>query len=425
MDAELWYALVDPTGDPDPASDFKPLPELIPSQADLTLLFLSYSGTYIAEVKDPWFSARREAWLGGDQVPSYLQKRFAPDKAISTLGCTEQHNFCTSKGLCTGLGGFAQVQANSEFNASLTAHQNATFDRLLYSVGTSSMARISETLALTTTALLASNATLVGSSGATLSGGLPENQWTMELRYWHSIALAHFQREIFSWATGGVAPQSQVQYLQPPSTEQDVWFCKNMVTNSTAFQSFNLVAIILIIIIGTLIIVAGFNKENLGGLAGRVTRPQPQQDDEIPNRHSRRYSGPLPMSPFHKHHSRQSDLSDTTELTHFSDTRSSYRTSSPTLGQADHNTYGLGWPLEYVHPGFPLGPPHVHGLTRRSWIAISLNRRASSLPNDTRDELESDKKSPPPRYLAVPPPSARLPTNILDRPLPSLPGSWI
>ena len=93
-----------------------------------------------------------------------------------------------------------------------------------------SIAQVVQSLAQTSTPLLAVNEIAVGAH--VLSLHLPNNQWQLELNYWHSIAMAQFQRTIIQWATGQIAPEPQ--FLLQPQTEPDTWFCKNL---AVAFNS--------------------------------------------------------------------------------------------------------------------------------------------------------------------------------------------
>ena len=150
---------------------FVPLPELKQDSADLTLLFLSYTGRYVAPIEDPWFSANR-LHLVDSQFP-LVRTQYSRDSPISTLICTEQHKFCTHGGNCTPFLGFDQVQHVDAFNLALTHHQNATFDRMLRAVDASSLLQIVRPLSLTSTPMLAVNASATQSH--TLSLGLPKN----------------------------------------------------------------------------------------------------------------------------------------------------------------------------------------------------------------------------------------------------------
>lgn len=244
-------------------SDFEPIEQLAQNDADLVLLFLSFTGTYYGEVDDPWFSAHRA--MSFPLIPlDFLQNRYSRDMVISTIACKEQHQFCTHLGQCTALLGFDQVQNNETFNDALNPHQNATFDRVIRAVAASRLGQMLQFLQRTTTPMLASNHTASGSSGLTVSQPLPNDQWHLELNYWHSISMAQLQRTVVQWATGQIAPEPQyVNYLLRPEEERDKWFCENLIIPSDAFQSFSVVSIVLLIAFGTFVIIAGLTIRSM------------------------------------------------------------------------------------------------------------------------------------------------------------------
>ncbi|KAK4941091.1 hypothetical protein LTR10_018891 [Elasticomyces elasticus] len=276
LDAEMAYGETYPQWS---VSQFAPIQELVQSDADLILFFLSFTGMYLdSPVDDPWFSAHEEQ-VFDTQLP-FLNQRYARDKAISTLACTEQHQFCTSNGTCTGFLGFDQVQNVERFNNALSPHQNATFDRMLRAVTASSIWNVVFQLAITTAPMMASSETFSGSSGDVVSQALPPDQWERELTYWFSIAMAQLQRTVVQWATGQIVPEPQyVEYLLPPTLEQDVWFCHNFIVPSTAYQSFSVVAIFLIFGFGSLLVIVSVTIERLGAVTRRcLGRPAPGSD---------------------------------------------------------------------------------------------------------------------------------------------------
>lgn len=266
LNVQRAMGLADPQWSP---SDFDPIPELA-QVGDLTLLFLSFNGMYLDQVDDPWFSAHGEHSFNTSLL--FLNKRYTRDAAISTLGCTEQHQFCSEEDKCTGLLGFDQVQNDNFFNTGLSPQQNATFDRMLRAVVASTLRNSVEYLALTTTPILASKSIASGRSGAVVSRSLPEDQWMTELQYWHSVSMAHLQRTIVQWATGQIAPEPG--YLQAPIAEQDVWFCKSLIVPSAVYSSFSVMSIIIIFVCGVLVIIASLNVEKLACWVRKCLRKQ-------------------------------------------------------------------------------------------------------------------------------------------------------
>jgi hypothetical protein len=253
-------------------STFMPLAELKQRDADITLLFLSFTGRYIAPVDDPWFSAHQ---LHLTNSPAALvRETYIRDKPVSTLGCTEQHQVCTSNRKCSPLLGFDQVQDFMSSSMSLTVRQNATADRIMRAVTASSMREVVEGLAVSSTPMLAITETAREST--TLSLGLPPYQWQVEANYWHSVAMAQLQRIFVEYGTGQIA--AQTDYILPPQTDGEKWICDNLMIRGTAYQSFSVLALALIVGVGTLVILLSLNIENLAswiqtrmkkGLAGR------------------------------------------------------------------------------------------------------------------------------------------------------------
>lgn len=255
INAQIAYGMSSKT---EYSSSFEPLPELKQDAADLFLFFLSFSGRYFEPVYDPWFSAHQ---LHLKDVPvSFARTQYERDKPISTLGCLEQHQFCTSAGICTPFLGWGQVQTVDYFNYALSVHQNVTFDRMIRALAASSIAQVASSLARTSMPLRATNKAAVQST--VLSLRLPDDQWRLELIHWHSVAMAQIQRTIAQWGSGQIATQPQLQ-LVPAKTEEDVWFCHNMMVPSTVYQSFSVVWLALLFTAGSVVILISWTIEDI------------------------------------------------------------------------------------------------------------------------------------------------------------------
>lgn len=238
-------------------STFVPLPQFKQSYADLILLFLSFTGRYVAQVDDPWFSAH-QLKLTTSRSP-LARQTYGRDRPISTMGCTEEHQVCLNNGKCTPLLGFDQVQDFISSKMNLTVAQNVTTDRIMRAVTASSMREVVEGLAVSSTPMLAINST--GSELTTLSLGLPPYQWQLEAEYWHSVAMAQLQRIFVEYGTGQIA--AQTAYILPPQTAGERWICENLMIRGTAYQSFSVLALALMASFGLLVIVVSLNIENL------------------------------------------------------------------------------------------------------------------------------------------------------------------
>ena len=406
LDVEHAWAPADPAWS---LSDFKPDPDIAQDDADLTLFFLSFPGMYLGQVNDPWFSAHRQQQF--ENPLPFLQNRYARDDPISTMGCTEQHSFCTHGGICTGLSGFDQMQNVDEFNLALTPRQNATFDRMLRAVAASSIFTTVENLVTNNVPLIACNMTMSGKSGAVISPALPDEQWKIELGYWHSIAMAQLQRTIAQWATGQVAPtfqdESETQFILAPSEAQDRWFCDNFILPSQNFESFSLMSILLIIISGVLVIVCGLNIEALGRLCRKCMRRSVVRRDW-------KWDDMLLLAEDEKETTKQSpekDISCESSLFDPSDTGNlTDEKRSRHLSIRRKSSQALPRPIRFLHEIPPRSQRVERASKRHSRISLIVSELGTHTVNQEirgpRDNIPGRKKPTPlnlpPRYTRHP-----------------------
>ena len=241
------------------SSSFAPIPELGQAlvDADVFLFYLSFTGTYLEPIDDPWFSAHQPFHLN-TSIP-FLQTTYARDQPISTMGCTEQHQFCTVE-KCTPLLGFLPVQDYLAANIALSPAQNITLDRVLRAAVMASIQNIPPTLAYVSAPLLALDKRVTAHH--TVSLPLPKDQWKQEVQYWQSISLAQMQRTMVEYGTGQIA--AETKYLLPPSTDAEKWICQNLMIRSTVYQSFRILALSLILITGLSVILLSLWIEEVG-----------------------------------------------------------------------------------------------------------------------------------------------------------------
>ena len=233
--------------------------ELKQSQANLTLLFLSFTGRYVAPIDDPWFSAYQLRVV--NSRAALARSAYTRDRPISTLGCTEQHQICTNDGICTPLLGFDQVQNFVDSNFNLRPpHQSVTLDRVMRAVADSVLSQIVQGLAVCSMPMLAMNSRATAIT--TLSLPLPSYHWQLEMGYWHSVAMARLQRKFVQYGTGKFAVQTA--YILPPTSDSERWICENIVIRGTVFQSFSVLALALAVVFGSLIVLVSLYIESLG-----------------------------------------------------------------------------------------------------------------------------------------------------------------
>ena len=239
-------------GAQDSASTFIPIPELEQKEADLFLFYLSYIGNYLEPVDDPWFAAHQP--FSFRVSPTNVVTTYVRDKPITTIGCTEQYQICTAPGSCTRLLGYDQVQQSISANLSLTPKQNVTLNQLLWSAVSADIFQIVNGLAASTTPLLATQKRQNGYH--TTSVQLPSDQWKLELANWMSICMAHLQRVTVESETGQIA--AQPRYLVPPATDSEEWICQNLMIRSDTYQSFSVLALSMMVFVGTVVLVLSF-----------------------------------------------------------------------------------------------------------------------------------------------------------------------
>jgi hypothetical protein len=237
---------------------FLPIDLLNLTNSDTILAFLSFSRAYQAPVNDPWFSAHRNATLY--QSASNLTKTvYTRDRSIGTVGCTEAHQFCANKGSsCTPMLGLEQVNQYLFDRKYLgwSPRQNATFQRLWQASADASLTSFPSLLIQRDIPLLAKS-----QSSDPVVLALPDNQWELEMQYWHNISLAQLQRSFVEYGTGQIA--ANTDYLDKASTPEDIWLCENLVVRGTVFQNFSVLALVFLIASGLLITILSFFIEDL------------------------------------------------------------------------------------------------------------------------------------------------------------------
>jgi hypothetical protein len=253
-------------------SNFIPIPEVARTDADTTLVFLSFSNMYEAAVNDPWFSAKKAGPFPVRKNQSISGTVFKRDRPVTTVGCTEQHQICTggksssssSPSHCTPMLGWLQLDddANGVVALNLTSTQYSTYRRVFQAAEESIFPFILQELAQRDPPLLARRQ-IQGIVGL----GLPDNQWQLETAYWHAIAMAHLQRTVVAYGTGEFA--ANTAYINVSTTPSDKWLCQNLIIRGTSYQSFSVFALIFIFLSGLLIVIAGATISDLVGWSQR------------------------------------------------------------------------------------------------------------------------------------------------------------
>ncbi|KAI1868746.1 hypothetical protein JX265_006725 [Neoarthrinium moseri] len=188
-------------------SDFKPITDLQRHDADTTLMFLSTNSVgFVQNTADIWYNASQstppeEVSPGELSDPTFVPWSHQSEPA-SPLACARQEQYCTSGGgNCTPLSSShdAKLAAKSLFRDTdqyqrwkwiTTATKQITADEV-YVIG-----------ALRSQAL-ASRFNFLGG----VQGAIPDNQWQLDVQYWHAVQLATMQKAVVDVAIGPLADE--------------------------------------------------------------------------------------------------------------------------------------------------------------------------------------------------------------------------
>jgi hypothetical protein len=228
-------------------SAFDPISELNRSDADVTLLFLTNRVAYTGEVKDPWFKATSQgntSW-GFENV-------YFPDETVSGIGCTEQFQFCNGE-KCSPMNGFFALDPENPPDIEFNKLQSATYQLMLTYAGFMQLNNMLQFLR--NEVLLASQ--LVYGSGL-ISSPVEATHWHSEMENLHNVSLAGMQAHaVYHAAPGNVQIKPRMSLhdvIVPETSPEQLVLCNNQKFRSTAYASFNLLGVCLILILSFLII---------------------------------------------------------------------------------------------------------------------------------------------------------------------------
>ena len=235
------------------------VPPLQRSDADLSIYFLSAPGIlFTQETNDLWFAAHREGVpitdRAGNSAPSYLM-----DEDASPLACTRQFQYCNpnlpSQKRCQPLRGWLDNSARLEE----IAVNQAQLKRLNYLVS-AQVGNNDEILSIVTQG---GNSVLTARDnlGWGTQGPLPDNQWQLEIEHWVKGTMASLQRVFVETAKGPPTADLGTWFSLPPNGTEQESMCRSQKILSTAYSSFNVLGIIIILAIGGAFIILDLTLE--------------------------------------------------------------------------------------------------------------------------------------------------------------------
>lgn len=240
-------------------SGFFPISELNRTDADISLLILNNRVAYTGRVDDPFFRASRQ------EAFNRLEGSWISNTTLTGVACTEQYQFCNpakkgdAKGdQCTALGSLYDFDLiMPPPNLDLNPRQAATYmimAKLIYSM------RFNSFLMFLKNEILVATRLVYGSFG--ISTPLPDDQWQTEVANIHNLSLAGLQLNAIGHAATPniqIRPGLSLHDHMVDETDPDAQaLCRNQRARISAYSSFSMLGIIIIIACSLLIILVDY-----------------------------------------------------------------------------------------------------------------------------------------------------------------------
>ena len=231
----------------------------------MSIFFLSSSNLgYLLPVYDPWFSANGTNWadLGALNISK-------PDYAVTTMICADQYRMCNpANDSCTPLGGIRRLRDSvlGDNTAGFNVAQLATAGRLLIALTNVNTYNVVQSLGV---GALWANNIVFGS----LSPGLPDNQWQIEVLGWFQTSLAKLQAYVVDFASnaGNLGPLGTADLLgyehsgrSDPLYSSFLDQCRSqLVQTEGQVQNFNFFGVLITVCLSGILILLDMTLERL------------------------------------------------------------------------------------------------------------------------------------------------------------------
>lgn len=221
------------------------------------LMFITNPSIYTAPNYDPIFGT------GMSINTTEFGALYNGSTTLSILGCLQQYEICNPAGPGDPVCMVYKHSSHADYDPSaifkslgLSEKQLATFIRLdAIQVGTNLAAVATGSL------FLASRTLFRGFQWAQI----PSTQWRLELSRWFSEGLVMMQQGFVDSAT---MPENNGLYF--PELSGAAASCKHqIVRNVTGLQNFNMLAIVIVLVLGSIIIVLGLTIDSIVGYVQR------------------------------------------------------------------------------------------------------------------------------------------------------------
>ncbi|KAI0410049.1 hypothetical protein F4802DRAFT_543138 [Xylaria palmicola] len=252
------------------SSGFFPIGEIARADADIYLAFLSGNGVVFTEPSDDqWYhlSTTPSSFivLGVEELQAYI-----PQDPASSLGCTEQYQFCNAAS--RGTGGCGPLASLRDAVSGAAPLFNTTYDnfvdntyqseegaRFLYLINmlfSSPTPSVTAIVAQLGPAGLTSQKTLYGG----FQGPIASNQWQKDVSHWWDIVMAVCQSLMLD--TVYIPDNSDMRATRFNYTSPEVQrLCNNQKMRSTAYASFSSFGLFFTLTAGLLLILVSYILE--------------------------------------------------------------------------------------------------------------------------------------------------------------------
>lgn len=265
------------------SATFDPIPELQQTDADLSLMLLSFNNAYDGPVYDPWFAASTPHNDSNAFCLDQAKIFYVRDRPLTGLACTQQWQFCnTTKhrdlndAHCTPPMGIVQLDSlifagGEPASVEFSPEQLALISRFDQVAVSASFYYVAYALSKATSAPLKARNLISTTAGLPL----PATQWQEETKYWTEILLAYLQQSWIDFSTGQFSPKTD--YINVTKSIKDskhldpldkaaANMCANQIVRTTVYRNFNFFALMLTLVLGTIVIVLGLSIEDIIGL---------------------------------------------------------------------------------------------------------------------------------------------------------------
>ncbi|OJD30954.1 cytochrome p450 protein [Diplodia corticola] len=251
---DTWkYRIINGTTD-NIFSDWDPIPALRYLDADVMVFFLSANWMlFNAEVNDPWYSAHRkigDANNGVGQNQDDSIPVIVADEAASPLACKVQQQLCnpsSSSGggdgnpRCSRMMGLYEPVGTSIGDLGLNGRQKGALLKHISALLKQGCDHLFEAVGVLGPAALMSKF----AADARFQGPLPDDQWQLDVEYWHNTSLAFLQAYAVEAAKGPSDPRID-KFVVPTDDDDDddddaAWnaLCRSQKVRSDAHFNFS------------------------------------------------------------------------------------------------------------------------------------------------------------------------------------------